>query len=234
MRNRASWMVVGTLLALGMPSAAAAQNSGEARSISVAATATSIAANDMATLSLGTESRSASAGAALRASGARMRRVIARLKALGVAGDDIQTTGVDVSRYTFRRHRHRLTRYLVTNEISAVVRVVRKVGGVIDAAVAAGATSVGGPDFSVADPEALYEGALVRAFDRARAKAQRLAAQAQVTLGAPLSITEGSQDTSADAPASEGAPGRARRAPTPVQPGTTRVEATISVVFAIS
>jgi len=78
-----------------------------------------------------------------------------------------------------------------------------------------------------------YRDALALAFDDARAEAQVLAERAGARLGAVLSIEETTQtepvpQASASAPAGVGAP--APIAP-PVQPGESRLDASVVVVF---
>jgi uncharacterized protein YggE len=80
-----------------------------------------------------------------------------------------------------------------------------------------------------------YKRTLVAAFREARDKAERLAAEAGVRLGAPVSVREGTVAESVPGTGlQDTAGGRTPRQTTPVRPGTTRVTADVVVVFAIS
>jgi uncharacterized protein YggE len=107
------------------------------------------------------------------------------------------------------------------------------VGDVIDAAVAAGANNVSGPSLSRDDQDKLYRDALEDAVANARQKATALARVSGLSLGAIRSLSESPQGGGPivyggfDAMA-------ARQAPTPIEPGTADVTATVRVVFAVS
>ena len=239
-RLRIPVIAVAVCLALTVtagPASAQGSDSQPPRSIAVVGTAAAVAANDAARFSFGVEARRRTAAAALRASSVRMRRVIARLREAGVRAADIQTRRVEVDRASRRtRGGRRPAGYRALNSIAATVRDLALAGRLVDIAVSAGATHAGGPDFFRSDAVELYRGALVAAFDQARAKAQSLAARAGVALGAPLTIRESGAEPedeelehTSDAIT---APGRAEAVP--IRPGRTRIEAKVFVVFAIS
>jgi uncharacterized protein YggE len=206
------------------------------RTISVTGEATLTAANDTARVGFGVEGRGATRPIALRRSSANLRKVLTALRQLGVADRDLRTRGVRVAGRRDRRGR-RLPGYIARGGVSVVVRDVTQTGAVIDAAVAAGAASVNGPNFFIDDPRALLRRALVAAFSDARSKADALAAEAGLTLGQTISIRE-----STFVPAETVFPGfdddaggggsqeqRTRAAPT--EPGRTQVFGTVFVVF---
>jgi uncharacterized protein YggE len=115
-----------------------------------------------------------------------------------------------------------------------VIHQPRKAGTLVDAAVAAGATSVNGPFYFVADPEAAFAKVLGMAFDQAKAQAATLAAQAGATLGAVISIDEGEGAFVAPEEKSSGAGFLANApSPLPVRPGASTVGAFVHVVFAL-
>jgi uncharacterized protein YggE len=184
----------------------------------------------------GVEGRGATRPIALRRSSANLRKVLTALRQLGVADRDLRTRGVSVARRRDRRGR-RLSGYIARAGVIAVVRDVTQTGAVIDAAIAAGAASVNGPNFFIDDPRALLRRALVAAFADARSKAEALAAEAGLTLGQTISIRDSTfVPAETDFPdfVSEGGGGggqeqRTRAAPT--EPGRTQVSGTVYVVF---
>ena len=82
-------------LAMALPFAAAAQ--AEAATITVTGEASTAAAPDMATLSIGVTKVGETAAAALADNTAQMQAVIDRLKAAGIEPRDIQTTGLSIN-----------------------------------------------------------------------------------------------------------------------------------------
>jgi uncharacterized protein YggE len=205
------------------------------RTISVAGEATLTAANDTARVGFGVEARGATRPVALRRSSANLRRVLTALRQLGIADRDLRTRGVSVAPRRDRRGR-RLPGYIARGGVSAVVRDVTRTGAAIDAAVAAGAASVDGPNFFIDDPRALLRRALVAAFADARSKAAALAAEAGLALGPALSIRE-STFVPAETPffaeddAGGGGGGGRRTEAAPTEPGRTQVSGTVYVVF---
>src|SRR5918999_6268876 len=201
------------------------------RTISVAGDASLTAANDTARVGFGVEGRGAIRPVALRRSSANLRRVLTALRQLGVADRDLRTRGVRVAGRRDRRGR-RLPGYIARGGVSVVVRDVSQTGAVVDAAVAAGATSVDGPSFFIDDPRALLRRALVAAFRDARSKAVELAAEAGLTVGQPISIRESTfvpseLDFEGD---SGGGGGGGRTEPAPTEPGRTRIVGTVYVM----
>ena len=71
------------------------------------------------------------------------------------------------------------------------LRDVTKVASVIDTLVGAGANDIGGINFTVSQASKLLDDAREQAIADARRKAEIYAKAAGVTLGAPLSISEG-------------------------------------------
>ncbi len=135
-------------------------------------------APDLVTISAGVQTEAQTAVAALRQNSVEMRRVIERIKALGIADRDIQTTGINVNaRYDYDQASQRqiFRGYMATNRVSVKLRKVDRTGEVLDALVAAGANEINGPDFSLEDDEAAKAQARASAMKRAQAQAQEYA-----------------------------------------------------------
>lgn len=118
--------------------------------------------------------------------------VIDAILALGVAQEDIETSAVDIyERYDYDQEPPKVTGYQASCRLTVVFRDMDLVGEAITAAVAAGASEVQGPEFSLSDASAAYLEALSAAMADAQAKAEALAGGAQVTLvEVPISIQE--------------------------------------------
>src|SRR5438105_508561 len=89
---------------------------------------------DRAQLSLGVTSDGRTASAALRANAADMAKVIAAIKAQGIAAADIQTAFVSLN-VRYNPNGDAVVGYTASNSVSVTVRTLAKTGPVIDAAV---------------------------------------------------------------------------------------------------
>lgn len=135
-------------------------------------------APDIATVGAGVTTEAPSATEALRQNSAEMQRVVERIKALGVAARDIQTTGINLSaRYDYDQASQRpvFRGYQASNRVSIILRKIDRAGEVLDALVAAGATDLNGPSFSIENDEAAKDAARKRAIERAQARVKSYA-----------------------------------------------------------
>jgi uncharacterized protein YggE len=227
MKSLAAIAIVGTVLLLGVVRAGGASTAAAVQhSIVVAGHGSVSAVPDRAQVSFGVSTSAKTASAALHANAAEMTKVIAALKAQGIAPADIRTELVSLSpRYS--QSGEDVVGYDAANSVSATLRKLDKVGSVIDAAVDAGANQVSGPNLVRADSAGLYRSALRAAIANARAKARTIASASGLHL---RRITDVSETSSAPAPTPLAAKD-ASATPTPVEPGTTLVEATVAVTF---
>lgn len=213
------------ILLLLVPGAAAAQE----RTVSVEGTATQQVPNDTASLGFQVAKERGSRAAALRVVSVRLRAVIAAVKETeGVGPGDVKTGRISIRKVP----RGKRILYRASEGISVTLHQPDQAGAMVTAAVAAGATGTSGPRFFAGDPEQAYESTLLAAFDQAKAKAAALATRAGATLGAAISILEGTeaipQQPEASGPQAVSAPA-AKAAPT--KPGASTVTATVHVVF---
>ena len=177
-----------------------------------------------AVFSFGVDSRAATAKAALASNSREMREVIAAVKAAG--GKNVTTQSVSLSQAFGPDGAP--NGFAASNVVTASIGLDR-VGGLIDAAVEAGANQVNGPSLGVADQEKLYRQALKAAVADARESAQVLAAAAGRSLGKVTSIVEGGGSY----PVPMFAKSAVSDAGAPIEAGTRETIATISVTFAL-
>ena len=182
---------------------------------------------DRASFSFGTVSQAATANAALAASSQSVARVVAALKKAGVAQADIQTSNVSLSP-RMNDNNNEIVGYTASNTVTATIKKLGDAGDVVDAAVAAGANQVYGPNLLASDQNASYRTALKAAVAEARTKAETLAAASSSTLGKITAIVEGGGSTPMPM-----AVGAAKDSSVSIEPGTEKIEATVSVTFAI-
>ena len=222
--------LIATLLATTIAaSPVLAQDERDPRSIAVNGSSAVTVVNDTAGFSTGVTEPRGTSSEALRAASLKMRRIIAALRAAGVASGDLRTTNVSVRRAT---RDGRTVGFKATQSVSVTVRDIEATGEVIGTAVQAGADRISGPRFWASQTGGLYRQALAAALRRARAKAEALAAESGATLGQVLSIAEQGadvvylKDREAAAPQGAGA--------VPIRPGRTRVAADLTAVFEIT
>ena len=193
-------------------------------SITVSGNGSVIAVPTIAVLSLGADTRAASAKAALSANARQMRQVIAAVKAAG--GREVRTQSVSLSQVLGQSGEP--AGFAASNVVSATVDVGRA-GAVIDAAVDAGANQVNGPTMSVADVGKLYRQALKAAVGDARLSAETLAAAAGRPLGKVTSVVEIGGVT----PVSMFEKAASSDRGTPIEAGTQQTTASVTVTFAL-
>jgi uncharacterized protein YggE len=205
--------------------------------ISVSGTGNILISPDIADLRLGVTITAKTVKDARAGNAKSMTAVIAALKKLGIADRDIQTTILSLQPtydYSSSSNTPRLTGYQLSNAIAVTVRNLDNIGDAIDGALGAGATTMDGVTFRVADQAAAEAQARQAAMAEAKSKAQTLAAAAGVSLGTVASISE----TVAPVPypvyygAALGA--AVPDVKTPVQPGTNEVSVTVAVVYVIN
>ena len=183
---------------------------------------------DQVAFNFGVQTSAKTASAALAANAAAATKVIAALKAAGIAAKDIQTQQVSISQ-RLSDDGQTVLGYNASSSVSATLPSIAKAGEVIDAAVAAGADTVDGPALTLSNQRTLEHKALASAIQDAKARAQALADAAGVSLGSIVAITE--SGASAPMPFSAKAADSAG-ASVPIEPGTQEVQASVSVTFA--
>ena len=136
---------------------------------------------DQATVGAGVTTRAMTAVQAMRDNATRMDAVISRLKALGIAREDIQTSGVNLNaafQYNNNNTPPVFQGYDVTNQVSVTLRDIAKIGATLDALVAVGANNLNGPFFSRKDDKPQRAQAREAAFRAAESQAREYAQMA--------------------------------------------------------
>ncbi len=157
---------------------------GSPHTITVSSTATISMQPDEAVITFSVHTENAVSTVALNENARTMNQVIAAMKGLGIKQADLQTTNVGIGPKTIDRGTsHASTVYSASTSLTVKIHDLDVIGTAIQKGVQAGATSVRGVRFQVADPVGAKERALAAAVESARAKADALAgaAGAQVT-----------------------------------------------------
>lgn len=228
-------MPIAAMAAISAPATAAEvqiQASGPVIELTVSETVK--ARPDIATISAGVTSEAPTAVEAMRKNAAEMDAVVRKIKALGIKSEDIQTTGINLNaRYDYDRDTQKqvFRGYSASNRVSVILRKVAETGSVLDTLVAAGATDIGGPQFSIDDDTSAKASARKAAMERARGQAMEYAGWAGYT---GVRLLEVSESITGDAPmpmmrqtmdAVSSAP------PTPVEPGLVGTGVNVTVKY---
>jgi uncharacterized protein YggE len=188
---------------------------------------------DLAHIDGGVTSEAKTAREASEANNAAMGKVLLALKGAGIDEKDYQTSRLSLQPQNSSSKPggpSTIVGYRASNRVTIRLRDIAKLANVIDTLVGAGANEIGGINFTVSQASKLLDEAREQAIADARRKAEIYARAAGVTLGAPLSITEG------------GAPGPIlyRRVAVPmavsgaaVAQGEETLQVTVSVSWAI-
>ncbi len=208
------------------------------RAISVTGEGEVKARPDLAVLSFAVETAAPTAGAAV-SENAKQSAALAEAvkKKLGPA-DKVFTTQYSLSPvYEQREHAMaappRITGYVASNAVQVELRAVEQVGGLIDAATAAGANRADGLEFTLRERAQAQSDALQRAGEDARRQAEAAARALGVTLGRVLSASTGSPIVMPKAYARGMVAMAESSAPTPVEAGDVTVRASLQVTYEI-
>ena len=201
--------------------------------LSVSATAEASRTPDIATLSTGVVTQAADANAAMRDNAVQMDRMLAALRAAGIAPRDIQTSGINLNpQYKYAENQPpAIVGYQASNTVNVKVRELAKLGKVLDALVAQGANQINGPSFGIDQPEAALEEARLAAVKKAQAQAQTYARALGLQVKRIVSISEGGASLPRPVPMMRAMAADAGFKETAVAPGESTVSVSVEMVF---
>ncbi|MFY9779220.1 MAG: SIMPL domain-containing protein [Candidatus Baltobacteraceae bacterium] len=167
----------------------------------------------------------------------------AKALGLGLSADAVRTTYYNVAFIPYPpknlppEQRQPRYGYVTTRSLTLAVTPIENAGKVVDAATAAGATSIGGVSFGLKDRRGAYLAALAAAMNDAKAQASAIAAAGGFSIVRIHSVNAGQYA----APLAVGATALMRAAaPAPTQPpteiepgGPIEITARLSVVYDI-
>lgn len=182
-----------TMPARAQSTPAAATDDGTLLSVSAQAEARRVP--DIASVSTGVVTQAADANAAMRANAEQMAKVVAAIRAAGIAERDVQTSGVNLNpQYRYAENQPpAITGYQASNTVNVVVRDIGRLGRLLDALTATGANQINGPSFDVAEEkkEAAFDEARQAAIAKAQKRAQMYAQTLGLRVRRIVSISEG-------------------------------------------
>ena len=220
------------VVATTLPAAPARAQTEPPAAISVTGEAKISAPPDLAQIDGGVTSEAKTAREASDANNAAMGKVLLALKGAGIDEKDFQTSRLSLQPQSSSSKASgppTIVGYRASNRVTIRLRDVTKLASVIDTLVGAGANDIGGINFMVSQASKLLDEAREKAIADARRKAEIYAKAAGVTLGAPLSISEGG----APAPIAFRRMAAGVSESAAVAPGEETLQLTVSVTWAI-
>src|SRR3954452_19885458 len=180
-----------------LPAAATAQQANVTQTIAgtrldVSATGEVTRVPDLAIISAGVVTRSATASGAIQQAATRMARVREALRQAGIADRDIQTSNISLNpEYTYVQNQPpKLNGYSATNQLNVRFRDIASTGKILDALVAQGANQISGPNLTIDKPEAALDEARSKAVAQGRARADLYARSLGLRVVRLVSVSE--------------------------------------------
>lgn len=228
-------MILG-LTGCGSTAAGTVSAAAPAEGITVSATGSVQLVPDKATVNFSVSSRENTAAQAQSENSKAVQKVLEALTARGIEEKSICTTSYYMyPQYDYSDGEERIIGYMVRTSLSIQDQDIDRVGELLTDCVAAGVNGVDSVTFLCSGYDEAYRQALAQAVAASREKAEALAKAAGKTLGEPLQITEGWQDTSARYGRSVEAPyamsKAADSAALSFQPGETEIQANVTVTY---
>ena len=137
---------------------------------------------DIATITLGVETKSETVASAQKKNSDTMNAIMAKVKALGIAEDDMQTQNYSVYEnlvWNGNKQMNDSQGWVVNQQLVVKVRDTSKISSVLETAGQNGITNIYGPNFTMDDPNKLKD----QAREKAIADAMKKAAELQKQMG---------------------------------------------------
>lgn len=216
-----------TLIAQGPPSTTVPQ-------VVTTATGEATIVPDRGMVYFAVETRAATAAEAGSENARRQSAVITAIRSKGVRGEQVTTSGYTVGpEERYDGGQRKLIGYIARNTVVVDVHKIDQLGGIIDAALGAGANSIGGLRYYSTRFEEARRSALRSAVTKARADAEVMASAAGGAIGLPLEISASDvgiprpmYDVALAARAMEGGP------ETPISVGEQKVTVSVTARWA--
>lgn len=224
--------------AAALPSSALAQQSTINQAIAgtrldISATGEVTRVPDVAIISTGVVTKSATASGAIQQAATRIARVRAALKAAGVEDRDIQTSNLSLNPdYRYENNQPpRLTGYQASNTVTVRFRDIASSGKIIDALVAEGANQINGPTLTIDKPEAALDEARAQAVRIGRARADLYARSMGLRVVRVVVVSESSGSYPVPPPMPVMMEARAQAANSKIDPGEQKLQVNLAMTF---
>jgi uncharacterized protein YggE len=189
---------------------------------------------DRAFVTIAAESRSRVSAEAQKQNATAMTQVLQKLEQAGVPKDAVRTVAYELQpEFDYANGRQTLRGYVARNTVELRLDDIDRVGVVIDAAAAGGATTITGIRFDVRNRAALERDALGQAVADARARAEALAAGAGAAIDRIVRIEEVGAPEYPRPMMRMAAQAVERDVTTPVEPSTIEIQARVTLTASL-
>ena len=223
------------LVACSAPTETAAQTPEPPRTLTVSGVGEVSGAPDIATITIGIETRGATPGDAISKNSEQMEKTITALRTFDIAPKDMQTASLTLTPqydYGSNRSTPRITGYTAGNSLRVVLRDLDKAGDILDKSIGAGANRLNGMQFGFSNSQQMLNEARMDAVKKAKAKAALLADAADVELGALLKLQDNTAGAHTPAPVFR-MEADAAAVSVPIERGELSLSASVSLVYEI-
>lgn len=190
---------------------------------------------DRAYVTISAESRSRNSADAQKQNAAAMTAVLQKIEQSGVPKDGIRTVGYALEpEFDYANGRQTFRSYVARNTVEVRLDDIDRIGLVIDAAAAGGATTISGIRFDARNRATLERDALRQAVGDARARAEAAAAGAGATIDRVVRIEEsGMPEYPRPMMRMAAAQASDREMATPVEPSTIEIRARVTLTASL-
>jgi len=200
---------------------------------------------DVAVVDFSVKQEAKKASQAMQKGSRKMNAIISALKGMGILAKDLKTTGFSLRpRYEYRRSesgqfipypgKRVLVGYEAEQTLQVKIRDLDKVGKIIQTATSLGANQAGSLRFVIDNPESLKDKARAEAIAKAKERAQSIARQLGVKLVRVVSFNEaGQRPVYPLYKEMEAEGGNQEAAPPQVEPGTNKIEVSVTITYEI-
>ncbi len=228
----AALLAGGTIMATGQAMATEVHLNATNPVIDLSITEYVEATPDVATFSTGVTTLAMTANEAVRQNNTQMASVVARIRKLGIADRDIQTTQISLGQqFDYVEGRQVFKGFVANNTVTAKLRDLKKMPQFLDALASDGATNFNGPTFSVDDDTKLKDAARDKAWASAMQRAMTIAKKAGYGNVRVLRVDEQSGDMGNGPILQTFDVRQASAKETPIAPGQIRIASTMNFTF---
>jgi hypothetical protein len=189
---------------------------------------------DRAFVTIAAESRSRNSADAQKQNAEAMTSVLQKIEQAGVPKDAVRTVGYELQpEFDYANGRQTFRNYVARNTVEVRLDDIDRVGVVIDAAAAGGATTITGIRFDVRNRAALERDALRQAVADARARADAAAAGAGATIDRVVRVEEEPHYEPPRPVMRMSAQAVERDVSTPVEPSTIEIQARVVMTVSL-
>jgi uncharacterized protein YggE len=201
-------------------------------SVTASGEAVIMAEPDQAEIDIGVVTQARNAPDAARENAERLSRVVAEVKTILGKADEVKTASYSLTpNYRYPQGgKPEITGYTATNILRMKTNILENVGKLIDAAMQSGANNINRLLFTLKDEQSAQLRALRIASQKAKAKADEMAAALDLRIIKVLSVVEGERGfRPIPMPQLRAQMEAMPAAPTPVEAGTIEVRSSVTL-----